>query len=241
MVSSNRLTAISPMPASRPAVNTHPGPTDHDYEGPADNRVLSQSLRLLETPSGKARGGGEAEIVSALLLNKLTQEIAGADPRAADTLDVRRAFLRHRFAGPVAALERGDWFYSHLDTFLNLVSIAAGIGASLLVASGSANGWTVGLGVVIAGCQTLSQWLKPAQRAASRGRAASRLRSEAWDLLQGRDRYRGKDIDPAWDVFCTRVDRIEGREQGEEDAESSNPTVSTFAGGSADPARPQSP
>ena len=238
-MSGNRLMASSLVRAARPAASPRPGRPDHDDDAPAGRRALARSLRVLETPSGPALGGGEAEMVAALLLRKLAQESPGADRRAADTLDVRKAFLRHRFTGPVAAFERGDRFYSHLDTFLNLVSIAAGIGASLLVASGSPNGWTIGLGVVIAGCQTLSQWLKPAQRAASRGRAASRLRSEAWDLLQGRDRYRDKDINPAWDVFCSRVDRIEGREQTEEDAETSNPAASTFGNGSSEPGAPR--
>jgi hypothetical protein len=119
----------------------------------------------------------------------------------------------------VAAYEHGDRYYSYLDTVLNLVSIAAGVGASLLAASGSAKGWTIILGVIIAGCQTLSQWLKPSQRAARRARAAAELRSEAWDILQGRDRYRGKDIDLAWDIFCNQVDRVQDREQTIEDSE----------------------
>jgi hypothetical protein len=202
-------------------------------------------LRVPQPGAGKARGkgggeaGGEAEVVSDLLLRKLEQT-PGPGRRATDTLDVRTAFVRHRFAGPVTAYEREERFYSRLDSLLNLVSIAAGIAASLLVASGSPNGWTISLGVVVAGCQTLSQWLKPGQRAVDRGRAASRLRIEAWDLLQERDRYRGKDMDRAWDVFCRRVEAIEGREQGEEDAESSSSALSGLGTGAV-ASRPTSP
>jgi hypothetical protein len=164
--------------------------------------------------------GVEAEEVASLLLHKLAHDRAGNDEAAADTLDVRRAFLRYRFTDPVTGFEKGGRLYSQLDTVLNLASIAAGIGASLLAASGSPKGWTIILGVVIAACQTFSQWLKPSKRAARRARAASELRSEAWNILQGRDRYRGKDIDLAWDIFCNQVDKIADRQQTVEDTES---------------------
>jgi hypothetical protein len=122
----------------------------------------------------------------------------------------------------VLAYQKGDRRYSHLDTSLNLASIAAGVGASLLAASGGPKGGTIILGVAVAGCQTFSQWLKPSQRAARRGRAASELLSEAWNVVQGRDRYRGKDAEHVWDSFCSRIDRVEDREQTMEDTESSD-------------------
>jgi hypothetical protein len=154
----------------------------------------------------------------------LAHDQPGNGEAASDTLEVRRAFLRYRFTDPLTAYEKGDRLYSHLDTVLNLTSIAAGIGASLLAASGSPKGWTIILGVAIAACQTFSQWLKPSKRAARRGRAAAELRSEAWNVLQGRDRYRGKDLDLAWDIFCNQVDKIEAREQTVEDIESDGPS-----------------
>jgi hypothetical protein len=177
-------------------------------------------LRLRDRARTADVKSGEAEEVAALIARKLANNIRG-DHLAMDTLEVRGAFLRRRFTGPLTAFEKADRFYSRLDTTLNLVSIASGIGASLLAASKSPSGWTIILGVVIAGCQTLSQWLKPSQRAARRGRAAFELRSEAWDIVQGRDRYRGKDIDRAWDIFCDQIDKVEGREQTVEASESS--------------------
>jgi hypothetical protein len=172
--------------------------------------------------------------VAGLLLQKLGRDTPGDDDTATETLAVRTAFLRHRFTGPLGAYEIGGRFYGYLDTTLNLTSIAAGIGASLLAASGSLKGWTIVLGVAIASCQTFSQWLKPSRRAAGRGRAASELRSAAWDLLQGRDRYRDKDPNRAWDVFCDQVDKIETRQQAIEDSEDrSSVTVSPGGRGQA--------
>jgi hypothetical protein len=170
----------------------------------------------------QGRGGSEAEELAALLLRRLAWPTSARSDVATDTVAIRRAFVRHRFTRPVRTYEKGDRYYSQLDTTLNLASIAAGIGASLLAASGSANGWTIALGVAIAGCQTVSQWLKPSRRAARRSRAASELRSEAWDLLQGRDRYRGKDTDQAWDIFCNQVGKVQDREQTLEDTEAAD-------------------
>jgi hypothetical protein len=214
-------------------------------------RVVSENPEDLASVSGRfrARDGhrpvpasprvvrsSEAEEVAALLLHKLAHDRPGQDEAAADTLEVRGSFLRYRFTDPVTIYEKGDRRYSHLDSVLNLTSVAAGIGASLLAASGSPKGWTIILGVAIAACQTLSQWLKPSKRAARRARAALELRSEAWNILQGRDRYRGKDIDLAWDIFCNQVDRIEDRQQTVEDTESAGlPSGGPGNGGAAPP------
>jgi hypothetical protein len=183
------------------------------------------------------------EEVASLLLRKFSRGPAGDGEMVADTLAVRRAFLRHRFTDRVAAYEKGDRLYGRLDTLLNLASVAAGIGASLLAARGSPKGWTIALGVAIAGCQTISQWLKPAQRAAHRGRAAFELRSQAWDILQGQDRYRGRNLDQAWDIFCSQVGKVENREESMEDSDSSSrfdQSKSPPAAGGADAAPPTS-
>jgi hypothetical protein len=227
--------ATLPLPESNLAVV--PGVVSEDAEDRA-------SVSGRDRARGDCRGGPassrvmrctEAEEVAALLLHKLAHGRPGNEEAVADTLEVRSAFLRYRFTDPVIAYERGDRLYSYLDTVLNLASIAAGIGASLLAASGSPKGWTIILGVAIAACQTLSQWLKPAKRAGRRARAASVLRSEAWNILQGRDRYRGKDTDLAWDIFCNQVDRIEDREQTVEDAESAGLLAGALGNGGPPP------
>ena len=150
---------------------------------------------------------------------------------SADTIDVRAAYVHYRFAGRLRALQRSSRTYGHLDTALNLASIAAGIGASLVAASRSEPLWTISLGVAIAACQTLSQWLKPSLRAARRGRAALELRTEAWNILEGHEQYRGKDVDGAWDIFCSQVDKIDGQAQRQEDAQSCEATTVTLNGG----------
>jgi hypothetical protein len=211
--------------ATLPISGSHGARTDNLEDDHAADQMLglSQTARRLRgilngvTAGGKR--GAETAAVASLLLGKLTHEAAADDQQVTDTLAIRRAFLQHCFTNRLKAYDRGSRFYRRLDTWLNLMSIAAGIAASLLVASTAAKGWTIALAVGIAGCQTLSQWLKPAERAAHRGQAASALRREAWDLLEGRERYRGKDVDHAWGLFCDRVDMIEGREQTSEHGE----------------------
>jgi hypothetical protein len=216
----NPQLATLPLPESNLAVV--PGGVSEDAENLASvsARYGARGGHRLVPASPRVVRGAEAQELAALLLHKLAQDRPGRDEAAADTLEVRSAFLRYRFTDPVTVYEKGDRLYSHLDSVLNLTSVAAGIGASLLAASGSPKGWTIILGVAIAACQTLSQWLKPSKRAARRARAALELRSEAWNILQGRDRYRGKDSDVAWDIFCNQVDRIEDRQQTVEDTES---------------------
>jgi hypothetical protein len=186
----------------------------------AGRRNADQVRALLARAGLREQADAEAQEVAALLMHRFAHDVSGDEEAATDELEVRSAFLRHRFIDPVMAYQRGDRFYSYLDTVLNLTSIAAGIGASLTAALVAPKGWTIILGVVIAGCQTFSQWLKPSQRAARRGQAASDLRSESWNLLQRRDRYRGKSVNHAWNIFCDQVDKVEDREEAAEDKES---------------------
>jgi hypothetical protein len=195
-------------------------------------RSAEQVESLLVSAGLREQRDGEAEELAALLVHKFAHDVSGDDEAAADELKIRRAFLRHRFTGPVMSYQQGDRYYSYLDTVLNMTSIAAGIAASLTAALSAPKGWTIILGVLVAGCQTFSQWLKPAQRAAHRGQAASDLRAEAWALLQDRDRYRGKSPGTAWSIFCDQVDKVEEREEGAEDKESGQgPAGQSRAGG----------
>jgi hypothetical protein len=186
---------------------------------PGAHPTSAGAPRLLEQAGPHRPKGGEAQQVATLVLQKLARDSSDNGDDAAATLAVRGAFLQHRFTARLSAYELADRLYSCADTTLNLASVAAGIGASVLAASGAEKGWTIMLGAAIASCQSFSQWLKPSKRAAHRGRAAAELRNEAWDLLQGRDRYRDKDINGAWDVFCDRVDGIEDLEQTVKDGE----------------------
>ncbi|MBV8216893.1 MAG: SLATT domain-containing protein [Solirubrobacterales bacterium] len=109
--------------------------------------------------------------------------------------------------------------YAVLDNFLNLISILAGIGASLAAALNAPKAWAIVFGLVVGVLQSISQWLKPSQRSTRRGLAAADLRSEAWAFLQRRDRYRDKDDLTAWTLLCDQVERVEDREQSEQDKE----------------------
>ncbi len=81
--------------------------------------------------------------------------------------------------------------------------------------------WAIALGLLVGLLQSLSQWLKPGQRATRRGLAAAELRSEMWAFLQHRDRYRRLDDRAAWSLLCDQVERVEDRQTTDQDREAS--------------------
>jgi hypothetical protein len=172
---------------------------------------------LLEAAGMRAQLSGEAQDLARLIERRLAEIDWGTHAEAVDQLDVQRAFLAHRFVGPMKEYERGNRGYSILDNFLNLTSILAGVGASLAAALNAPKVYAIAFGLVVGLLQTLSQWLKPSQRSTRRGLAAAALRGEAWAYLQRRERYRGKDDRTAWALLCDQVNRLEVREAAEHD------------------------
>ena len=172
---------------------------------------------LLEALGMRAQLSGEAQDLARLVERRLAQVDWGSHAEALDQLEIQRAFLAHRFVGPMKVFERGSRGYAYLDNFLNLVSILAGIGASLAAALDFPKVWPILFGLIVGFLQSISQWLKPSQRATLRGIAALELRSEMWAFLQHRDRYRGKDDKTAWALLCDQVDRVEDRESAQQD------------------------
>jgi hypothetical protein len=175
---------------------------------------------LLEAAGMRAQLSGEAQDLARLVERRLVQIPWGDHSEAVDQLDIQRAFLFHRFIEPMKLLERGSRGYAYLDNVLNLVSILAGVGASLTAAVDWPKLWPIVFGLIVGFLQSLSQWLKPSQRATRRGLAAAELRGEMWAFLQGRDRYKGKDDLTAWTLLCEQVRRVEDRETTEQDRES---------------------
>jgi Protein of unknown function (DUF4231) len=178
---------------------------------------------LLEAVGMRAELSGEAKDLARLIERKLAEVAWGTHAEAVDQLDIQRAFLVHRFVGPMKQYERGSRGYSVLDNLLNLISILAGIGASLAAALSAPKVYAIVFGLVVGFLQSVSQWLKPSQRSTRRGLTAAALRGEAWAYLQGRERYRDKDGRAAWALLCDQVNRLEARETAEHDKE--NPQV----------------
>lgn len=188
-------------------------------------RSGAEVARLLHALGLRAPPSSEAQDLARLIAHKLAHAASADEEQAVDQLEVQRAFLTHRFVGPMQAYEAGDRRYAYMDTVLNLASIACGVGASLAAALEAPKVWAIILGLAVGLMQSLSQWLKPSQRSARRGMAASTLRNEAWSLLQGRDRYRAKDDRSAWSAFCNQVMLVEEREEKDEDDESAPPDI----------------
>lgn len=182
---------------------------------------VAEADALLDAVGMREHLSGEAQDLARLVERKLAQIDWGDHSHAVDELEIQRAFLAHRFIGPMKALERGSRGYAYLDNVLNLVSIGAGVGASLSAALDWPKVWAISLGLLVGLLQSLSQWLKPSQRATRRGLAAMELRSEMWAFLQKRDRYRNVDDITAWGLLCDQVDLVEEREASGQDKESS--------------------
>jgi hypothetical protein len=174
---------------------------------------------LLEALGMRAQLSGEAQDLARLVERRLAEVDWGTHSQALDQLEVQRAFLVHRFIGPMKRYERGSRGYAILDNVLNLVSVIAGVSASLAVALDASKWLAIVLGLLVGLLQTISQWLKPSQRATRRGFTAAQLRGEMWAFLQRRERYRGKDDKTAWALLCDQVDRVEDRESAEQDQE----------------------
>jgi len=172
---------------------------------------------LLEALGMRAQLSGEAQDLARLVERRLAQVEWGTHSQALDQLEIQRAFLYHRFIGPMKHFERGSRGYAYLDNVLNLISILAGIGASLSAALDFPKLWPIMFGLIVGFLQSISQWLKPSQRATRRSIAALELRSEMWAFLQGRERYRAKDDKTAWALLCDQVGRVEDRESAGQD------------------------
>jgi hypothetical protein len=231
-------TEAPPAPAPAPATADRPPTTASSTQAGAEpergESIVTQLIRagsdetdaLLQAVGMRNELSGEAQDLARLIERRLA-DVAARDyghphAPALDHLEIQRAFLTHRFVGPLKTYERSFRGYSALDNILNLTSILAGVGASLAAALNAPKVYAIVLGLVVGGLQSLSQWLKPSKRSTRRGFAAAALRTEAWAFLQGRDRYKGKDPTIAWGLFCDHIERVEGREQTEQDREASD-------------------
>jgi hypothetical protein len=203
------------------------------------NQGYDETSALLEAAKEQGKLSGEATDISELIKRRLAEvaarehaAMAQGSPHArfVDDLAIQQAFLVHRFVGPLRIYERSYRGYAILDNFLNVTSILAGVGVSLIAALDAPKVYAIVLGLVVGALQSLSQWLKPSRRSTRRGIAAAAMRSEGWAFLQGRDRYKNQDKDTAaWILFCDRIQIIQGREQAQQDKESAE--VASTKGG----------
>jgi hypothetical protein len=225
-------------PTAAAGTSIAPGGDDPDRKLSVVSQMMEQGTdetqALLDAVGLRGDLSGEARDIARLIERRLAALAADKHLHphapAIDDLEIQRAFLEHRFVGPLRTYERTFRGYSVLDNFLNLTSIAAGLGASLAAALVWPKVWAIAFGLIVGCLQSLSQWLKPSKRSTRRGLAASALRAEGWAFLQGRDRYKDKSADVAWKLFCDQIDRVEDREQTEQDKESAD-TATAKGGG----------
>jgi hypothetical protein len=185
-------------------------------------RTAEQVEQLRAALDARESTGNEAEDLTRLLEHQLAHMVPGDDEQALDTLEVRQNFLMHRFELPLRRYQGRDGFYQGLDTFLNLTSILAGVGASLAASLNVGKAPLILLGLAVGVLQSISQWVKPAQRASQLRSAAAEMRQEAWDLLQNQNRYSGANPEKNWLAFCAQINKVEQKEEAQEDQEATH-------------------
>ncbi len=188
-----------------------------DRVGQGAHRTAEEVEELVARLAERKPEKDEAAELARLILHKLAHSVEGEAHAVIDELEVKRSFLQHRFEDAARAYARGDRFYGGLDTFLNVGSIFAGAATSVAASLGAAKAVPIVLGLVVLLQQGISQWLKPAQRAARLDRAGQDLLQEAWDFVQDHGRYRGREVDASWGIFCDQVSKVERDQAAAED------------------------
>jgi hypothetical protein len=205
--------------------------SDPDGQRPTSAANSNRAIHSFQRDAGEAgkllaavrrrRIPREAFDLARLIEHKLSHEIDGVDEEAQHQLDRWVSFVRHRFTGRLVSYEKADHRYGLFDTTLNVLSIFAGA-ASAIFAATHANKWIIILlGSFVAILQSISQWIKPSQRASRRSHAAARLRDEGWDFVLAQDRYKQGDITHGWQIFYAQVNRIAQQEEAAEEQEAS--------------------
>ena len=189
-------------------------------EGSDETQALLDAVGLRGNLSGEARD--IARLIERRLAVIAASQYDSPHAPAIDHLEIQRAFLEHRFVGPLKAYERTLRGYSVLDNFLNVTSIIAGLGG-------------------IAGrCARMAQGVGNRRRARRRRAAELEPMAQAVEALDSsrarreRPAHGGMGVPPepgplqgqggrpggAWKLFCDQIDRVEEREQTEQDKES---------------------
>jgi hypothetical protein len=152
------------------------------------------------------RRGSEAESQADELCMLIMRKIEGAAlPEGA------RDFVQSRFKERMQRhLEVAPW-QARAFLLLSVVSIAGGVAASTLGASGeSSSGWVVGLGLLIAAATAINQISKVGPHSATRFHVGNALRREGWDFVMDRGRYVGvTDVKARFAAFYDAVWAIE--------------------------------
>ena len=123
-------------PAAAAATPTAPGEGDPDRSMSIVTQLMQEgsdeTQALLDAVGLRGNLSGEARDIARLIERRLAV-IAASQVRctphapAIDHLEIQRAFLEHRFVGPLKTYERTFRGYSVLDNFLNVTSILAGL------------------------------------------------------------------------------------------------------------------
>jgi hypothetical protein len=130
-------------------------------------------------------------------------------PEAAADVERFNDWLRFRFSGPLEEDAEAGPDYSKAFNLLSIMTIAAGLAASVVANTTDSGKIVIGvLGITVGVFTTINRVWNPSQRSTARYQAAYALRREGWDFVHGLGRYH--DIRPIvqLETFMDEVGRI---------------------------------
>jgi hypothetical protein len=127
------------------------------------------------------------------------------------TADIERFndWLRFRFSGPLVEDADAGPDYSKAFNLLSIMTIAAGLAASVVANTTGGGKIVIGvLGIAVGVFTTINRIWNPSQRSTARYQAAYALRREGWDFVHGLGRYSDHRLSAQLETFMDEVGRI---------------------------------
>lgn len=131
--------------------------------------------------------------------------------RPEPVVDVERFndWLRFRFSGPLEENAEAGPDYSKASNLLSVMTIAAGLAASVIANTTDSGKIVIGiLGIAVGVFTTINRIWNPSQRSTARYQAAYALRREGWDFVHGLGRYHDLRLIAQLETFMDEIGRI---------------------------------
>jgi hypothetical protein len=151
---------------------------------------------------------GEVDKLTSHIHAKAVQCLSDRPGAAADT-ERFNDWLRFRFRGPLEEDAEAGPDYSKAFNLLSIMTIAAGLAASVIANTTNGGKIAIGvLGIAVGVFTAINRIWNPAQRSTARYQAAYALRREGWDFVHGLGRYRDLRLPAQLETFMQEVGRI---------------------------------
>jgi hypothetical protein len=148
---------------------------------------------------------GEAE----QLTRRIEEKVDGCDRLRPGGQAAFKDWLDLRFRKPLEEDAEAGPDYSKAFNLISVLTIAAGLSASVLADSAIESPATIGLlGLAVGVLTGVNRIWNPSQRSVARYQAAYSLRREGWDFVHDLGRFKRLPADARVDAFMEEVGRI---------------------------------